>query len=167
MAARYSNRASSLEKFFPNVVLGFNDALISLTGALAGFFVALREPNVIAVAGLITGISAALSMAASAYQQARHERRREALKAALVTGVSYLAVALLLTAPFMACDDITIALTATVFVAVALVAVVAFYSSRLLGRRYSVQFFEMCAFSLGIAILTFFIGEALDEYISS
>lgn len=161
------DNASPIAKFFPNVVLGFNDGLISLTGALAGFSVALREPKVIAAAGLITGISAALSMAASAYQQARHERGRSPVKAAFVTGVSYLAVALLLTVPFVVCSDVATALAATAIVAIVLIAVVALYSSRLLDRGYSAQFLEMCVFSLGIAAVTLFIGEQLDKYVSS
>jgi len=50
-----------------SVVLGLNDALVELTGALAGFTLALNNARIVAMAGLITGIAAALSMAASEY----------------------------------------------------------------------------------------------------
>ncbi|HEX3007698.1 MAG TPA: VIT1/CCC1 family protein, partial [Bacteroidales bacterium] len=48
-----------------SIVLGLNDALVELTGALAGFTFALNNTGVIALAGLITGIAASFSMAAS------------------------------------------------------------------------------------------------------
>jgi vacuolar iron transporter family protein len=50
-----------------SVVLGLNDALVELTGALAGLTFAFRDTKLIALAGLITGISASFSMAASEY----------------------------------------------------------------------------------------------------
>ena len=50
-----------------SVVLGLNDALVELTGALAGLTLALQNVKLIALSGLITGIAASLSMAASEY----------------------------------------------------------------------------------------------------
>ena len=50
-----------------SIVLGLNDALVELTGALAGFTFAFQDTRLIAVTGLITGISASFSMAASEY----------------------------------------------------------------------------------------------------
>jgi len=44
------------------IVLGLNDALVELTGALAGLTLALQNGRMIAVIGLITGIAAAMSM---------------------------------------------------------------------------------------------------------
>ena len=55
------------------VVLGLNDALVELTGVLAGLTLALRETRLIAMAGLITGIAASLSMAASEYLSTKTE----------------------------------------------------------------------------------------------
>lgn len=54
-----------------SIVLGLNDALVELTGALAGFTFALSDPVKIAKTGLITGLAAAMSMAASAFLSAR------------------------------------------------------------------------------------------------
>ncbi len=48
-----------------SIVLGLNDALVELTGALAGLTFALQNTRLIALAGLITGIAASFSMAAS------------------------------------------------------------------------------------------------------
>jgi len=43
-----------------SVVLGLNDALVELTGALAGLTLAFRNVNIIALSGLVTGIAAGL-----------------------------------------------------------------------------------------------------------
>lgn len=53
--------------YMSSVVLGLNDALVEFTGALAGFTLALNEPRLVALTGSITGVAAALSMAASEY----------------------------------------------------------------------------------------------------
>jgi VIT1/CCC1 family predicted Fe2+/Mn2+ transporter len=53
------------------IVLGLNDALVELTGALAGFTFAIGDCAKIAKLGLITGLAAAMSMAASAFLSAR------------------------------------------------------------------------------------------------
>src|SRR5437016_1858109 len=83
-----------------SVALGVNDGVIELTGALTGFTFALKEHHLVALSGLITGIAAALSMAASAFMQARHEEEKDAVSAAVITGISYLIVVLLLVAPY-------------------------------------------------------------------
>lgn len=162
--------------FFPNIVLGFNDALIELTGALIGFSFALGEPKTVAVAGLVTGISASLSMAASAYQQARYVRgaisnaaRREKscspVKAALFTGVSYIVIALVLVLPFVFAGSNTAAVGTMGVLAFLVVAGLSVYSASLLKRSYLSQLGEMCLFSLGVATVTFLIGRALGGLI--
>jgi vacuolar iron transporter family protein len=54
-----------------SIVLGLNDALVELTGTLAGLTFALQSGQLVVVSGLITGIAAAISMAASEYLSAR------------------------------------------------------------------------------------------------
>ncbi|MEG1615195.1 MAG: VIT1/CCC1 family protein, partial [Oscillospiraceae bacterium] len=45
-----------------SMVLGLNDALVELTGTLAGLTFALGNNKLVALSGLITGVSATLSM---------------------------------------------------------------------------------------------------------
>jgi len=72
------------------MVLGLNDALVELTGTLAGLTFALKNTRLIALSGLITGIAATLSMAASEYLSARTEQESSrALKSSLYTGGAY------------------------------------------------------------------------------
>ena len=68
------------------VVLGLNDALVEFTGALAGYTFALQNPKLIALTGSITGIAAALSMAASEYLSSRADNDgKNAIKAVSYT----------------------------------------------------------------------------------
>jgi hypothetical protein len=50
-----------------SMVLGLNDALMELTGALAGLTFALQNGKIVALTGFITGMAASMSMAASEY----------------------------------------------------------------------------------------------------
>lgn len=63
-------------QYVGSMVLGLNDALVELTGTLAGLTFALQNNRLVALSGLITGISATLSMAASSYLSAKSENDR-------------------------------------------------------------------------------------------
>ena len=60
--------------YISSMILGLNDALVELTGALAGFTLSLQYRRTVLLAGFITGIAAALSMAASEYLSTRSEK---------------------------------------------------------------------------------------------
>jgi VIT1/CCC1 family predicted Fe2+/Mn2+ transporter len=84
-------------RYAGSVVLGLNDALVELTGALAGLTLALQNTTLIALAGLITGIAASLSMAASEYLATRSEEtEKHPLRAAIYTGIAYIVTVALL-----------------------------------------------------------------------
>ena len=88
-------------RYSGSVVLGMSDALVELTGALAGLTFALQSLNLVALAGLVTGVSAAFSMGASEYLSSRAEKKSEsAVKAAFFTWISYLITVLLLVSPY-------------------------------------------------------------------
>lgn len=152
-------------KFFSNIILGFNDALIELTGVLVGFSFAMRDPTLIMIGGIITGISASMSMAASAFLQARHEKGRSPTKAAFFTGTSYFVISALLVLPFALFESIFTALAAMFAIVVVLIMGVSFYSAILLERRYAPQLLEVLALSLGVSTVAFFIGQALNALI--
>ena len=88
-------------RYSGSVVLGMSDALVELTGALAGLTFALQSLNLVALAGLVTGISASFSMGASEYLSSRAEKKSEsAVKAAFFTWISYLITVLMLVSPY-------------------------------------------------------------------
>ena len=59
--------------YIGSMVLGLNDALVELTGALAGLTFTLQNSRLIGAAGLITGIAASLSMSASEYMSQKSD----------------------------------------------------------------------------------------------
>ena len=64
-------------EYVGSIVLGLNDALVELTGALAGYTFAFQNTRLIALTGLITGIAASLSMASSEFLAHRAEEKGE------------------------------------------------------------------------------------------
>lgn len=152
-------------KFLGSVVLGINDGLIELTGALVGFAFALQQQVQVGVFGVVTGMAATLSMTASAYMQARHEEGRDPKKAALYTGGAYGVVVALLVAPFFLFPSVTLALAAMVVMIVALIAGFSFYSAVLFERDYQRQFREMLLFSLGVAVVAFLLGSVARRFL--
>ena len=88
-------------KYVGSMVLGLNDALVELTGSLAGFTFAMQNTKIIALSGLIIGVSATFSMAASEFLSARSEGRNDAFKSCLYTGIAYLVAVALLILPYL------------------------------------------------------------------
>ena len=108
-----------------SVVLGLNDALVELTGALAGLTLALQNTRLIAIVGFITGVAASLSMAASEYLSTKEENtnRKKALKAGVVTGISYIITVLLLIIPYFVFNSPFVALAVTLAIAIIIILV--------------------------------------------
>ena len=86
------------------MVLGLNDALVELTGAIAGVTFALANTRLVALTGIITGISATLSMTASNYLAERADNNPKALKSSIYTGVAYLITVALLVLFFISLE---------------------------------------------------------------
>jgi len=142
-----------------SIVLGLNDALVELTGALAGFTFALQNTRLIALAGLITGIAASFSMAASEYLSTKSEGRAErALKSSIYTGVAYIVTVVLLILPYMLIANYFICLALTLGIAMLIIFFFNFYISVAKDFSFRRRFLEMAGLSLGVAALTFAIG---------
>lgn len=146
--------------YMGSVVLGLNDALVELTGALAGFTFAFQNTRLIAMTGLITGISASFSMAASEYLSTRQEKgeKGEAIKAAVYTGVAYVFTVAVLILPYLIFNNPFICLGVSLFLAVAVIFVFNYYISVVKDAPFRRRFLEMAAISLGVAGLSFLIG---------
>lgn len=145
-----------------SIVLGLNDALVELTGTLAGLTLALQNGKLVAVSGLITGIAAAFSMASSEYLSARAEENARAGRSALYTGIAYLITVFLLIAPYLLLPQtdnwIFISLFITLLIAVAIIFGFNFYISVAKDLQFSKRFFEMFTISLGVAAFSFLVG---------
>ncbi|MEM1659256.1 MAG: VIT1/CCC1 transporter family protein [Candidatus Jordarchaeales archaeon] len=146
-------------KYVSSMVLGLNDALVELTGALAGFTFALQDAHTVAMAGLITGIAAALSMAASEYLSTKSEGGgRSPLKAASYTGATYIVTVFLLVFPFIVITNVYLCLCVTIMNAVAAIFVFTFYISVAKDLPFKKRFLEMLLVGLGVAVLSFALG---------
>jgi VIT1/CCC1 family predicted Fe2+/Mn2+ transporter len=151
-------------KYVSSIVLGLNDALVELTGALAGFTLALQNTKLIAIIGLITGIAASMSMAASEYLSTKHEETdKTPLKACVYTGITYIGTVIFLIMPYLLFKNIFLCLSITVTNALLLILIFTFYTSVAKGLNFRKRFLEMAGISLGIAIINFFIGFAIRK----
>lgn len=146
-------------RYTGSVVLGLSDALVELTGTLAGLTFALQNTRIIAVAGLITGIAASFSMAASEYlSQSSDGGTLSPLKSAVYTFIAYLFTVVLLVVPYFVFANCFTALAVTVFHVVVIVWLFSFYISIARGLPSWRRFVEMTTVCLGVAAVSFVIG---------
>jgi VIT1/CCC1 family predicted Fe2+/Mn2+ transporter len=153
-------------RYIGSIVLGLNDALVELTGTLAGLTLALQNTKLIALTGSITGIAAALSMGASEYLSTKSEEAdRSALKASLYTGSAYIATVLLLILPYLTLENYYVCLACTLAAAVAIIAFFNYYVSVARGVPFRRRFLEMTGLSFGVAALSFGIGFLIRAFL--
>ena len=149
-----------------SMVLGLNDALVELTGTLAGLTFALQNTKLIALAGLITGIAASLSMAVSEYLSTKSDGSgNNALKSSVYTGIAYIMTVFLLILPYFILSNYLLCLASTIIVAIAIIFVFNFYISIAKDLDFKKRFLEMTFLSLGVASLTFIIGAGIKKFI--
>jgi VIT1/CCC1 family predicted Fe2+/Mn2+ transporter len=144
------------------IVLGLNDALVELTGTIAGLTFALANTRVVALAAIITGIAATLSMGASNYLAEKAENNPHPLKAALYTGVAYLITVAILVFPYLVLDEHLYLLAFTIMLASCILIIFAFNFYLSVAQRlpFWSRFGHMAAISLGVAAISFVIGLA-------
>jgi len=170
-AVKYQNEEDAHEKqlitmldeerlqYAGSVVLGLNDALVELTGALAGLTLALQNEKLIALSGLITGIAASLSMAASEYLSTRAEKtNKHPVRAAIYTGIAYITTVTLLVLPYLLFKNYYLDLGIALTTAVIIIAVFNYYISVAKSESFRERFLEMAGLSLSVALFSFIIG---------
>ena len=147
-------------QYVGSMVLGLNDALVELTGSLAGFTFAMQNTRLIALSGLIIGISATFSMASSEFLAARSEGRSDALKSCTYTGIAYLftVVALILPYLLLGNSQYILALVLMLLVVVLIIAGFTYYTSVALDQPFRKRFVEMAGISITVAVVSFFVG---------
>jgi len=155
--------------YMSSVVLGLNDALVELTGALAGFTLSIQNSRIIALLGLITGISASFSMAASEYLSTKSEpdpeEQKRAGKSALYTGVAYILTVIALITPYFLIDNYIYSLIMTIVVALLIIFVFNYYISIANDYDFKKRFMEMAVISIGVAALSFVIGYLVKTFL--
>lgn len=154
-------------KYAGSVVLGLNDALVELTGALAGFTFAFQNTRLIAMTGLITGISAAFSMASSEYLSQRSEGDGSVspVKSALYTGIAYILTVALLVLPFFLTTNFLLALGITLIIVVLIILGFNYYLCTAKDLPFRRHFLEMFVVSLGVTLLSFVVGVLVKKFL--
>ena len=154
-------------QYVGSMVLGMNDALVELTGSLAGFTFAMQNTRLIALSGLIMGISATFSMASSEFLAAKSEGRDDALKSCSYTGIAYLITVALLIMPYLLLgnEQYMTALFAMIAVVILIIAGFTYYISVAQGEKFRPRFLEMTFISVGVAVVSFFVGILAKKFL--
>lgn len=149
-------------QYVGSMVLGLSDALVELTGTLAGLTFAFANSTAIILSGLITGIAASLSMASSEYLSAKAEKKGNAFKSALYTGTAYIITVGLMILPYLLIPNLYIALGVLLVTVVLIIFLFNFYISVAQDVPFKKRFLQMAGISLGVAIISFGIGYLLQ-----
>lgn len=154
-------------QYVGSMVLGMNDALVELTGSLAGFTFAMQNTRLIALSGLIMGISATFSMASSEFLAARSEGRTDAFKSCCYTGVAYLITVALLILPYLLLDNsqYLIALLTMIAIVILIIAGFTYYISVVKSERFKPKFLEMSIISVSVAVVSFVVGILAKNFL--
>lgn len=150
-------------KYIGSMVLGLNDALVELAGSIAGFTFALANTKMVALSGLIVGISATFSMASSEFLSAKSEGRSDALKSCAYTGGAYLVTVALLILPYIIFQNALVALACMLAIIVLIIAAFTYYTSVATDQPFKSRFLEMTVISFGVALLSFVVGLIAKE----
>ncbi len=149
-----------------SMVLGLNDALVELTGTLAGLSFALSDPKLISLSGLITGIAASLSMASSEYLSSKADNLPNAGKSALYTGVAYIVTVFLLVTPYLVIpNNPFLSLGIMLGIVVFIIFFFNFYISIAKSIPFKKRFFSMIVISIGVAVISFGIGTLIKLFL--
>lgn len=142
------------------MVLGLNDALVELTGAIAGVTFALANTRLVALTGIITGVSATFSMAASNYLAERADNNPKALKSSIYTGMAYLVTVALLVLPYLLFPIHMYLAAFAVMIATVIFIIMFFnyYISVAKDEKFFKNFATMAAISLSVAVVSYIIG---------
>lgn len=154
-------------QYVGSMVLGLNDALVELTGSLAGFTFAMQNTRLIALSGLIIGISATFSMASSEFLAARSEGRTDALKSCMYTGVAYLITVVALITPYLIFPNsqYIAAMICMLITVVVIIGAFTFYTSVAQEQKFLRRFSEMAIISISVAVLSFVVGIAAKYFL--
>ena len=151
-------------KYAGAVVLGMNDALVELTGTLTGLALAFDNAKYVGITGVIMGIAASLSMAASAYLEARENEGLVPSRYALYTGISYILTTIVVVSPFFLFDNAKIALIPMFLGAAMAIVLYNYYIAVARDENFGARVREMFVITFGVSAISFVIGYIVNRY---
>lgn len=151
-----------------SVVLGLNDALVELSGTLVGLSFAFSNTSIVGTTGIIMGIAASLSMAASEYlssSEEEHNKSKHPLKSGTYTGISYVITVMLLVAPYFIFENIINSVVTMLITSILIIFSYTWYISIAKSLNFKRKFFTMAIISLGVAGISFGLGIAVKHFL--
>ncbi|MGI6360021.1 MAG: VIT1/CCC1 transporter family protein [Acholeplasmatales bacterium] len=145
-----------------SVILGLNDALIEMSGAIAGFTFAVENTKEIAIVSLIMGVAASLSMAASEFLSARADDHENPFKSALYTFITYSVVVALLILPYLFLQKF-IALGIMIGTVILIIFTFNVYLSIAKKESLIKNFLTMALIAICVSIVSFSIGILINK----
>ena len=152
-------------QYVGSMVLGLNDALVERSGTLAGLTFALANNRLIALSGLITGISATLSMASSEYLSTKNSGGENAARSSMYTGIAYLFTVAAMIVPYLVLDNPYVSLAVMLTIVVVIILLFTYYISVAKDLPFGKRFGEMAVISLGVAAISFGIGILVKRFL--
>lgn len=140
------------------IVLGMHDALVSLTGLIAGLAIAMADRHSIILTAIIASVTASLSMGASNYLSVRAAGGQHAVINAIYTGGAYMLTCILLIIPFFIFENRATELTVMFAIAISEIFLFNYYLGRIQNKPYMKKFLEMLCICAGVSIIAFLIG---------
>jgi len=106
-------------------------------------------------------------MASSEFLSAKSEGRKDAFKSCCYTGIAYLVTVVLLILPYLLLDNsgYMIALFSMIATVILIIAGFTYYISVAKGEKFRPRFLEMSLISVGVAVVSFFVGIAAKHFL--
>lgn len=139
------------------MILGMHDAIVSLTGLIAGLGLTFSDRDVIILSCIISSITASLSMGAANYLAVKATNQQHAIYAALYTASAYMLTCVILILPFFVFTNRTAAL-----LSVGVLVILIIYLFNLVffrHNRFYKHFYEMLLICLSVSLVAFLIGQ--------
>ena len=155
-----------MKKFFDikgSIILGMHDAIVSLTGLIAGLAFAFTDKNITILSCIISSITASLSMGAANYLAVKTINKNHAIYAAIYTGVAYMATCAILILPLIIFYNRFIALSSVFILVILIIYLFNFIFYR--RNQFAQHFYEMLVICLSVSLVAFIIGETAKYYL--
>ncbi len=164
MVSWYEMKKKKCFQYTGALVLGMHDALVELSGIIAGLTFAIEDRRIIIMTGAIAAVAASLSMAAANYQAQRADNNPCAGMAAFYTGVMYVATSAMLIFPFTIIPNRFWALAIMALFAVLIIFGFNCAMGYATRQPFMKRFIEMLTICMGVSVASFAIGLAAKYF---
>lgn len=158
-------KKQNIFKYAGSIVLGMHDALVELSGIIAGLTFTITDRSVIILSSIVAATAASLSMAAANYQAQRADNNPNALTAAAYTGLMYVVTSALLIFPFTVIPNKFWALAMMAILAVLIIFAFNCAMGICMKQPFFKRFIEMLIICTGVSIASFLIGTVAKYFI--